>query len=222
MAVLTLGAALPLYYYRLMRFACPSRRAVLCPAGLLFIIPFLAGCLSTETSVSLRTNGSGTIDLVYRIDRQAWETGVFDESNVARPIPVTHYEFEDAALRIDGLRLRSHRISLDEDLVTVSVRLDFDDPRTLQRFLGADSLDVRLDADGGHWRQTVAEDRGVAGAGALAQSLSVYTMQFTLDPPRPIVSTNGELLRGTDAASYSLSLADVVTATEPVVWEVSW
>ncbi len=204
-----------------MRSARASRTAVRI-AGLLLITWFFTGCLSTETTVSFRANGSGTIDLVYRIDRKAWETGVFDESDVARPIPVTHHEFEDAALRIEGLRLRSHRISRDEDLVTVTARLDFDDPRTLQRFLGADTLDIRLDTDGGHWRQTVAEDRGVGDAGALARSLSGYTMQFTLDPPRPIVSTNGELVRGTAAASYTLTLADVVTATESVVWEVRW
>jgi hypothetical protein len=211
-----------LYYYRRMSIARLSRRAVLRMAGVVLVFASLAGCLSTETSVSLRANGSGTIDLVYRIDRQAWEIGVFDESDVARPIPVTHQEFEDAALRIDGLRLRSHRISLGDDLVTVTARLDFDDPATLQRFLGADTLDVRLEADGGYWRQTVAGGQGVAGAGALAQSLSMYSMRFALDPPRSIISTNGELARGTASATYALSLADVVTATEPVVWEVRW
>ena len=196
-------------------------RSVAGSASAFLLLMLLTGCLSTEVSVSLRENGSGTVNLGYRIDRAAWDVGVFDDSDVARAIPVTRREFEDAVLQIEGLRLRSHRIDRGQDLVTVDVRLDFDTPEALRRLLGAEALEINPGASGS-WRQVVAEDAGVAGPGALAPELEPYTIRLILTPPRPVSATNGEMLRDGRAAAYTITLADIARATEAVVWEVRW
>lgn len=191
---------------------------------LLLFSPLLVSCLTTETEVTLRRDGSGRIDLSYEIDRGAWETGVFDDSDVARPIPVTRYEFEEAAIQIDGLELRSHRVSGSDETVTVNATVAFDSIEALRRFLGPGSLEVELSDDGGVWRQVVAEGRGAqeGGAAALAESLEEYSMSFRIDPPGQITATNGVLVGDGDAATFSVPLSDVVRATSEIVWEARW
>lgn len=207
-----------MYYYRPMRVPRSAQRAL----GWVLVVFLFGGCLSTETTVSLRDDGSGTVELVYRIDREAWETGVFDDSDAARPVPVTRSDFDRAVLQIEGLRLRAHRIIRDADPVTVTARIDFADVDALRGLLGADLLEVRLSDGGGHWRQVIAPGRGAPQAQELARSLEGYEMSFRLTPPRPVVSGNADATPGADAASFTVSLSDIATAAEPIVWEVRW
>ncbi len=201
----------------------PSTRRFFAPALAVFVLGVsLSSCLSTETTVTLRENGSGTVDFVYRIDREAWETGVFDDSDAARPIPVGRRDFDRAVLQIDGLRLRSHRISRGDDLVTVSARIDFAHLDALRALLGAVSLEVRLSEEDGLWRQVVAEGRGAPQAQELARSLEGYELRFELRPPRPVVSAGGQTVAGARAASFTVPLSEVAAATEPIIWEVRW
>jgi hypothetical protein len=208
-----------LHYYPGMRTSArPIRLLVL----FAFVVPLL-GCLDTDTRVSLGEDGSGSIALVYTIDRAAWDTGVFDDGDVARPVPVTRTEFESAALSIDGLRLRSHRVRGDDERVTVTARLDFDSVDSLRRLLGAQSLEVTVDDEGGAWRQVVAPGGGSADEEArlLAAELAGYTMAFELETPAQVIATNGETT-GRTTASFSVDLGSVATAVEPIVWEVRW
>ncbi|MFP4114507.1 MAG: hypothetical protein ACOC2Y_06565 [Spirochaetota bacterium] len=188
------------------------------------LIGALSSCLSTDTTVALRSDGSGTLSLTYRIDRAAWETGVFDDSDVARPIPVTRSEFEDAELAIEGLRLHSHSIVKSESEVTVIARVGFGSIDALRRFLGRDSLEVKLAASGGSWRQTIAPGDGSSGEGAraLAADLEGYALTFEVDPPAQVARTNGEIVDGGEAAAFTVTLSEIVTATSPIVWEVGW
>ncbi len=185
-------------------------------------IALLSGCLSTDTAITLKDNGSGSIELVYTIDRAAWETGVFDDSDLARPIPVTRHEFDDAALLIEGLTLRSHRTTETDESVVVAARLDFASVDDLRRFLGVDSLEV--DVDAGLWRQTIAPGDGTDSpqSQSLAGSLDGYELRFRLDPPRPVTSTNGEVVDGGGEATFTASFARILTAQDALVWEVRW
>lgn len=196
----------------------------------------LSGCLSSETTVALRDDGSGTIDLRYEIDRAAWETGVFDESDAARPIPVTRDDFHEAELLIPGIRLRSHRTGEEGDRIVVEARVLFDSIEALERFFGRGSIVIEMNGASGSWRQVLAQGVSrngpeAAGSGAtggdasldaLADSLDAYTLRLVLDPPSRVASTNGELLDDGDRAGFERSLGDLVRAREEIVWEVRW
>ncbi len=208
-----------MYYYRRMR-SLPR------PVGLALLlaaVALLSGCISTETKVTLENDGSGTIDLTYLIDRDAWDTGVFDDSDVARPVPVARAEFEETAQMIEGLALRSHRISRGNDRVTVEARLRFDSPEALASLLGADTLEIELRDDGGSWRYLVAPGGGSNGeqAGLLADELSTYALSFSLRAPARVEATTGGT-EGERTATFTATLGEVVSAVEPVVWEVRW
>ena len=204
-----------MYYYRGMHF---GRLRVIAVAAIMTAL--LSGCLSTDTTITLDENGSGSIDLVYTIDRAAWETGVFDDSDLARPVPVTRHEFDEAVVQIPGLTLRSHRTSETDESVVVSAQLSFTSLDSLRRFLGADSLEV--DLEDGLWRQTLTRGDGSDSpqARALAESLAGYQLRFSLAPPQPVTSTSGEVTDG--RATFSLPFAEIVTARDAIVWEVRW
>lgn len=186
------------------------------------MIALFSGCLSTDTAITLKENGSGSIELAYTIDRAAWETGVFDDSDLARPIPVTRHEFDQAVLLIEGLTLRSHRTSETDESVVVTARLDFASVDDLRRFLGVDSLEVDMDA--GLWRQTVAPGEGADSpqAQALAESLAGYELRFRLDPPRSVVSTSGDVVDNGAGATFVAPFESIVEARSALVWEVRW
>lgn len=208
-----------MYYYRRMRTF--SRRARV--ALLLAAVLALSGCLSTETDVSLDADGSGTIDLTYLVDRGAWDVGVFDDSDLARPVPITRGEFEQTVQMTEGLELRSHRISRGEDRVTVEASLRFGSTQALERLLGTDALEIELDGDGGSWRYAVAAGGGSDGEQArlLADELEAYTLSFSLRTPAAILATNGAS-DGGRTATFTASLGEIATTTEPIVWEVRW
>lgn len=208
-----------MYYYRRMR-SLPR------PVGLALLlaaVALLSGCISTETNVTLEADGSGTIDLTYLIDRDAWDTGVFDDSDAARPVPVVRAEFEQTAQMTEGLELRSHRISRGEDRVTVEARLRFDSPAALASLLGTETLEIELRDDGGSWRYLVAPGGGSTGeqAGLLADELSAYTLSFSLRAPARVEATTGET-EGERTATFTATLGEIASAREPIVWEVRW
>lgn len=208
-----------MYYYRRMRTLPRPVVAVLLLAAVLA----LSGCLSTDASITLDADGGGSIDLTYVVDRQAWDVGVFDDSDTARPVPIARGEFEQTAQMVEGLELRSHRISRDEQRVTVEARLRFDSPEALAGLLGAEALEVELGDDGGSWRYLVAPGGGSDGEQArlLAEELAAYTLSFSLRAPATITASSGED-DGGRTATFSASLGDVATAQEPIVWEVRW
>ncbi|MFW5683935.1 MAG: hypothetical protein ACOC1I_03710 [Spirochaetota bacterium] len=196
-------------------------------ALLLALAPLLSGCLSSTTSITLERSGAGSLGIDYEIDHAAWETGVFDESDVARPIPVTEREFRRAAEMIDGLDLERHRVELPdrsdaEPVVRVRTRLRFDSTDALRRFLGVDSVTVEQDGGHGQFRMVVARGDGAASAQELARSLERYSLRFELDPPAAIVEDTGRTLEGGDRSQFDVSLADIVLAEAPIVWEVRW
>lgn len=217
-----------MYYYRRMA-SSHSRRSPGCVLVPLLAVLLFTGCLDATTRVDLEAGGSGELVLTYLIEPAAWRTGVFDESDVARPIPVTRREFERAAARIEGLSLRSYRREEPGEQeadarIRVNARLTFDDTEALRRFLGAQSLEVRTGPDSGSWRMVIAAGAGSAGEGAsaLAESLAGYSLTFELDPPAPITADTGTTLDDGDRSRQSVSFDRIITATRPIVWEVSW
>ena len=208
-----------MYYYRRMQTLPRSARCALLLAAVLA----LSGCLSTQTDVALDADGSGSLDLSYVVDRHAWDTGVFDDSDGARPVPITRGEFEQTAGLIEGLELRSYRISRDDERVTVDARLRFDSPTALESLLGADALEIEVGENGGSWRYLVASGDESVGEQArlLADELAAYTLSFSLRTPAPVVATTGDT-DGERTASFSATLGEVATAVQPIVWEVRW
>jgi hypothetical protein len=75
------------------------------------------------------------------------------------------------------------------------------------------------------WRQLVAPGGGAAGpgAGAMAESLEGYSLRYQLRAPADIRDVNLGTTSGDGrTAELTIGLADIVTMTQPLFWEVQW
>jgi hypothetical protein len=203
-----------LYYYPHMR-----RFSIVTLLGLLL----LAGCISTETDISISSDGSGTIEIVYQVDRMTYETGVFDDGGPG-PIPLRRVDFQNAAAAVDGLRLRRYRSRTEDEIVTVTARLSFDTADALVSFIGEEYLEITSRGDRTTWRQVIIPEGLVPGEGAaaLAADLEPYTISYRIDPDAPIISVSGGTLSGgDDAVEVEVTLGQMITG-DPLVLEVVW
>ena len=200
-------------------------------AVVLVVVLVLSGCLDVATEVELNDDGSGRIDLVYTVDQNLYELGVFDSSDVALPVPISEAEFRETARLVDGLDLRRYRMNAEERVVTVEVRMDFASVEVLSDWFGPGedetSPAVSVTSAGGQttWRQLLIPGGGSDHdlAAALGTSLDGYSLVFRISPPRDIVSsTPGTVSDGRRRAEVRVFLSEVATATEPVYWEVRW
>lgn len=205
-----------LYYY-------PSMRKLRIAVLVLLVTASFIGCVSVETSIRIRPNGSGTITFSYDIDGDAYGLGVFDDSDVARPLPVTRDEFREAALVIDGLQLRSHRVRTTESQVLVEARLRFRNPEALAALLGPELVDLELSEERGRFAYRIApggSDPESVTSGLLLD-LAAYELRFSLEPPSVPATVNaGEVVDG--KARFTVSLDQIAAAPAPIVWEVGW
>jgi hypothetical protein len=194
------------------------------------IVAALSGCLNVETEISLDDDGSGSIDLVYAIDRSFYELGVFDDSDVALPIPISEDEFREAVRLHRGLRLRRYRKREEENVIVVEARIDFESVAALSAWYGGSSDGegaISLSEEGGNtqWRQLLYPGGGANDeiALALGESLQGFALSYTLRPPGEIVSAApGEISSDRRRATVTVPLEQIVTATEPVYWNVRW
>lgn len=195
------------------------------PVLFLFVVLlFLSGCLSSETEVVLRDDGSGRVTLQYRIDALAYDTGAFGGDNAGRIVPVTERDFRRAEAELPGLTIRRYRSRRTDELVEVTAVLSFDSTDTLERLLGEDSVQIELTETGGSWTQTLAAGRVQDdGDEALAESLEPYSLSFSLFPPGDVESSlGGDLSGDRRSATVVIGLAEIVRASEPIVWTVVW
>lgn len=181
----------------------------------------LAGCISTETDIELNANGGGDITLTYEFSSELYGMGVFDGSDVARPIPVTRDEFEEAAL-LAGMRLRSYRSREKDGVVSVTARLSFRDPEALVQLLGPGQLDLSVARDGGAfvYRVVPAGDPDAVSPD-LANALAAYTMRTSVRVPSEVIDTNGAVTED-DTVVFETDLGELARSADEVIWTVSW
>jgi len=194
---------------------------------LLGVIVLLSACLDVDTTIDVRRDGSGTVDIRYVIDEELYHLGVFDDSDTALPIPISRSDFEAAAAGVEGLRLRRYRMHQDAGLIQVEARLAFDSAAGLSRWYGggAESITLKENGDGWVWSQLIAPGSGDLGpAGdAFAESLDGYNVRFELHPPEKINAANiGTVSDDGRTVVLEYSLREIASTTEEIRWVVEW
>jgi len=194
---------------------------------LLVAILLLSGCLSVETTIELNRDQSGRLDIVYEIDAELYDLGVFDDTDNALPVPISRDQFVDTANRIPGLRLRRYRVREDVGVVTVTARLLFDSVEALNAWYGGGvaAISVTREGESTVWRQLLYPGGGSGGeiAAAIGASLDGYGMVYRFEPPSDVVSAGiGEISGNGKMASVRIEFTDIVTAEVPAYWEVRW
>ena len=104
---------------------------------ILILIMFLSSCIGVKADIVMRQNGSGSIELEYRLSRLAETLGKLDGNEHLPIIPIGKIDFERTVARIEGLRLQSFSTRNDGKDTINTVKLEFTNPEVLVRFLSA-------------------------------------------------------------------------------------
>ncbi|GHU80776.1 hypothetical protein FACS189468_1490 [Spirochaetia bacterium] len=212
-----------------------------------FFIPILLcalmlqSCIGVASDITLRRDGSGTINLEYRIASGLESLGKLDGNEGWPPIPVGRADFERSVSRIPGMKLASFSSARQgEDLVN-TVKLEFAAIEALIAFLDASGQRAALSQKDGTYRLLL--DFGAPeSAGdtsefmALArQALEGYSFTFRLKLPGPAAMAwfdgEGRPLAAPSAGKaglnggtveFSSPMADLVSAKQAMRLEVQW
>ena len=207
----------------------------LCLAAVVF-----NSCLGVSADITIKADGSGKIDLEYRVSQTLESLGRLD-GNESRPaIPVGRADFERSVSRIPGLRLSKYSsrdvrgASGGGDLVTKAA-LDFKDTGALTAFLdGAGSAATLVEEGTGKLlRLTLLEPSGgitnpdllsllreISGAYELAVSFNLPKNARIEMIPASIPAA--KLVSNGKKASFSIGMGELLSLKEGLVLEIRW
>lgn len=86
----------------------------------------LASCVSVESRLAIRGDGSGTLTLAYRIPRAVADLGRSSDARATVPLPVAKTDFLRGLAGVPGVRLARYRRQLTETDVSVRAEIAFD------------------------------------------------------------------------------------------------
>lgn len=187
----------------------------------------LSSCIGIESSMQVAEDGTGRLELRYSVSRAVRNVGRAGEDDTILPLPIERDAFEEIVARNDGLSLESYERSDDEEELTVSATVAFQEPQDLNTLFGDET--VRYSRQDG---TTVLELRIYDGAqeppdpeslDLLRTFFSDYELRFRVTAPAPIeqIST-GTIAEDSRSADVSYLVHEVLPEQQPVVWEVRW
>jgi hypothetical protein len=189
----------------------------------------LTGCLDVTATLDMENDGSGRLELEYRLGRELYEMGVFDEESAYVPIPVHREDYERAVAGVDGVELERYQIERSESEVVVRSAVRFADLDALNAYYSPGQERIRLDEAGGG--RTLVVDLHPDEAGDLDPQtrsfaegyLSDYYVTFKISAPGAIESAeNVAVGDAKDRAEGRFSLASLFTGAAPRNVSVSW
>lgn len=198
----------------------------------------LNSCLGVSADITIKADGSGKIDLEYRVSQALESLGKLDGNSPV--IPVGRADFERSVSRIPGLKLSKYsskdirNASGNSDLVT-SVVLDFKDTGALLAFLDGTGSRASLiqEGEGKLLRLTLLDPSGgITNPDLLSllQEISGgydFNISFTLPKNAsikmiPQTVPAAKLVSNGKKASFSIGMGELFSLKEGVGLEIRW
>lgn len=94
-------------------------------------------CFGVKSALVIHRDGSGAIDMEYRVSKALLELGTQEGNEASPALPLGEKDFEDAANAIDGLKLIRYSTKSDGDDTLYRVNLEFAHFDALVRYMNA-------------------------------------------------------------------------------------
>lgn len=104
----------------------------------------LTACLGMETEIDIKQNGSGTVNMTYRISNELFSLGALPGNEDSPPVPVGREDFERTFNRIPGMEMVSYSEKDGGGDRVFLVKAKFDNLDALVNFLDAHGRQVTL------------------------------------------------------------------------------
>jgi hypothetical protein len=189
----------------------------------------LCSCVSVESRLSIRNDGSGTLTLDYRIPRSAADLGRTPDKNAPVPLPVEKADFRRAIAGVSGVRLVRYSRRADDEDVTIHAELAFERLEDLAKVPSLRDAGLSLTERGGVRTLTQV----VAGAPEpppTAESLAMIdslleggSVTVVLQTPAPMTpGPVGTLSADRRTLSWTATVGDLARRTGSVVLTAAW
>jgi len=102
------------------------------------LISFLVifnSCLGLSMDIQMNKDGSGRVEMEYRISHMLENLGAFDGNESMPPIPLSKEDWKKTVERSPGLKLVSHSSKNDKQDTVINIVLDFKNEEALLSFL---------------------------------------------------------------------------------------
>lgn len=189
----------------------------------------LMSCIDVDAKITLANNGSGEVDIVYRVSRLVMNLGGAEKDRSQLPLPVAEDDFTRTIRAIDGLALKRYTRADDEDKTTITASLTFADVKALGALLGGDRDSISLASEGGKtvFRLLLVPgnpDQLDAKTKEFFQSFfNSYGLNYSLAAPSAVKSTNlKEASVNGNEAKIRIPILTAVETKDPIVWRVEW
>jgi len=190
----------------------------------------LTSCIGIDSTLAIKDDGSGTIQISYVISKLVANLGRLEETDTTVPLPVGREDFDRTVQRTPGLVLTDYKESEDEENVIIEAEMTFASIASLNSFLQGNGEEViRLEQSGG--RSTLVFDIYPGREGELADSdadvlaalFQGYSLNFVVEAPDSIQENNiGTQSTDGNSVRLELPVSELITENKPVTWEISW
>lgn len=198
-------------------------------ALLVALVVLLFGCLGANTTITIREDGSGEVEIDFQISKLIAHLGNEPSRFPSLSLPITREEVTAAIDAIPGASLADYSRSDAAEDVVVGLRIGFDDLETLEAlFSRLDGPDLSVVA--GENGTTIFEltlynglesppDESVAEM--IRAFFSDYELVWTLEAPTVIVTASQGQVDGR-RVTVEYDTDDILLSTQPVVWNLDW
>jgi hypothetical protein len=197
---------------------------------LCFIVGLLSSCIGIDSRLTIRDNGSGTLQLTYRISQLVADLGVSSTGKPVIPLPVSRPDFERSLAATNGkVRLTAFDRSENEKDITIRAEISFDSLDALARVDAFHDAALTMGTDGPRrtFSQVVArapkQPLNDDSKRMLDALFDGYDLSFVLVAPQPIQeSTLGTLSPDKKTLTYKTTIKDVVSTAQDLVMSARW
>jgi hypothetical protein len=197
---------------------------------LCLIIVALSSCIGIDSRLTVRDNGSGTLELTYRISQLVADLGVSSTGTSVVPLPVSRADFDRSLASTNGkVRLTRFDRSEDQKDITIRAELAFDSVDSLAKIDAFHDAEITWAAEGGRRtlsqvvartpRQPLTDD----SRRMLETLFDGYDMSFVVVAPQPIQSSSlGSLSADRRTLTYKTTIKDIMTTAQDIVLSARW
>jgi hypothetical protein len=193
-------------------------------------LAFLTSCIGIDSRLTIRDNGSGTLQLIYRVSQLVTNLGVSSTGKSVIPLPISRADFERSLAQSGGkVRLTRFDRSENEKDITIRVELAFntlDDLAKVDAFQDA-QLKSATEGTSHTFSQLVAKTLTPPLNDDSKRMLDTlfdgYNITYVLEVPQPIQdSTIGTLSPDKKTLTYTARIQDVMGTTQDLVMSARW
>jgi len=201
------------------------RKLSLAVLGLISVF-LITSCLDIDTDIRLKKDGSADVFLKYSFSPDSADFGRGFGADEPWPFPLTEKDFEQQALRVDGVAVRRYRVHHDSDGgEQINVRLKADSIESLSSYLGMD-FEIRKSGNG----STMVFNLPSAGnyeksdpgfRENLEKIIGDSSFRISFRPPSAPITSEPGIIDGRSAV-LELPLLDLLQQKNAETWLISW